>query len=312
MVSKLFYKTLYSFGYLFSLIPLRVLYLFSDLLYFPLYYCIRYRRKIVRKNLVASFPEKTLRDIIRIEKKFYAFFCDYIIETIKLFSISRKAMMRRMKFENIQEIEEVFASGQSCSLYLGHYCNWEWISSLPMHIGKECKCGQIYHALENPAFDRLFLKIRGRFGAHSIAMEDTFRTIVTWQRQGDLSIVGYISDQAPSYNAMHYWTNFLNHEDTPVFTGPERISRLVNAVPFYTEIERTKRGYYKCRFIRMTESIKETPKFSITETYFRMLENTIVREPSFWLWSHNRWKRTREGFQARFSEEEQQKLTSRL
>ena len=213
-----------------------------------------------------------------------------------------------MLFRSNQSVAE----GQSCSLYLGHYCNWEWISTIPLHLDcKEALNGQIYHPLENPVFDKLFLRMRDRFGSTSIAMEDTFRAIVGAKRQGRNSVIGYISDQVPLYDNVHYFTDFLHH-DTPVFTGAERITRMIDASVFYLEVSRPKRGYYVCRFVPMTRHAKDIPQFGITEQYFRMLEKTIEAEPQYWLWSHNRWKRTREGFCELFSKEEQDKRLSRL
>ena len=182
MKSSLYYL-IFAFWYIISLLPLRLLYIFSDLLYFPLYYCIRYRRQVVRKNLLSSFPEKSLNEILYIEKKFYSYFCDYLMETVKLFSMSKKQMQKRMHFEGIEQITEAFQAGHSCSMYLGHYCNWEWISSLPMHLGNSGISAQIYHPLENKAFVQLFLYMRGRFGATSIQMDDTFRTILGWKKK---------------------------------------------------------------------------------------------------------------------------------
>lgn len=311
MMSTIYYYIVFGFWYLASLLPLCILYIFSDILYFPLYYFVRYRRKIVRNNLVSSFPDKSLNEIKNIEKEFYSYFCDYIVETIKLFSISKKQIKKRMKFENVELLEEMFQSGRSCSVYLGHYCNWEWISTLPASVNAKYICAQIYHPLENKAFDRLFLYMRGRFGAYSIAMDDSFSTIMNWRKQGQVNVVGYISDQVPGYNNIHYWTDFLNH-DTPVFTGAERISRLADTAVFYADINRSKRGYYTCRFVKMADDLKQHPKFSITEGYFRLLENTIQRSPQYWLWSHKRWKRTREVYNQLYSPEEQKKRLSRL
>ncbi len=310
MMKNLLYYIVFAFWYLLSLLPLRVLYGISDILYFLLYYGVRYRRKIVRRNLVSSFPEKTEDQILCIEKKYYSFFCDYIVETIKLMSISEKQMRSRMKFEGLEQVKAFLDEGKPCSLYLGHYCNWEWISSLAMHFGAGKLCGQIYHPLENSVFDRLFMHIRGRFGAVSISMEDTFRTIVGWQRSGTPNIVGYISDQVPGYGSMHYWPFFLNH-DTPTYTGAERISKLVNAAVYYVDIYRPARGYYVGKFIKITDAAKEVPNFYITEQYYRLLEKSIQRDPPYWLWSHNRWKRTREEFNQVFSEEKRRKLLSR-
>ena len=309
-MKSILYYIVFSFWFLASLLPLRLLYVFSDLLYYPLYYGVRYRRKVVRNNLVSSFPEKDMKEIIQIEKDFYSFFCDYMVETVKLFSMSKKEMQKRMTFEGTELVTDAFDAGRSCSCYLGHYCNWEWVSSLPIHLGRPEICGQVYHPLENAAFDKLFLHLRSRFGAKSITMNDTFRTVIGWKKSKILNIVGYISDQVPGYESVHYFADFLHH-DTPVFTGTERISKIADTTVVYLDISRPKRGYYLCRFVKIADSLNNHPIFYATEQYFRLHEQTIQRAPQYWLWSHNRWKRTREEFNQLFSEEERTKRLSR-
>ena len=309
-MKSILYYIVFSFWFLASLLPLRLLYVFSDLLYYPLYYGVRYRRKVVRNNLVSSFPEKDMKEIIQIEKDFYSIFCDYMVETVKLFSMSKKEMQKRMTFEGTELVTDAFDAGRSCSCYLGHYCNWEWVSSLPIHLGRPEICGQVYHPLENAAFDKLFLHLRSRFGAKSITMNDTFRTVIGWKKSKILNIVGYISDQVPGYESVHYFADFLHH-DTPVFTGTERISKIADTTVVYLDISRPKRGYYLCRFVKIADSLNNHPIFYATEQYYRLLEQTIQRAPQYWLWSHNRWKRTREEFNQLFSEEERTKRLSR-
>lgn len=308
-MKHLLYKLSFIAWYVCSLLPFRLFYCISDAMYYILFYAIRYRRKVIYNNLTASFPEKTPAEIDQIARKFYAFFCDYMVETIKYFSISEQNIRRRIRFEGIEAARQDIQKGQSVSLFLGHYCNWEWVSSLGIHF--DCQCGQIYHPLENPYFDKLFLHMRSRFKVQSIAKDDTFLVIGGWEKKGIHSVVGYIADQAPGYASTHYWTNFLNH-DTPVFTGAERIAKILNTTAYYIDIERPKRGYYLCRFVKITDSIDKQPIFYVTEQYFRLLEKSIQRAPQYWLWSHNRWKRTREEFNRLYSEEERKKRLSRL
>jgi len=310
MSSSIFYYIVYAFWYAISLLPLGALYLLSDGLYYLVYHLARYRRPLVRKNLTNSFPEKSEEEIVRIEKDFYSWFCDYLVESIKLLSMSRKQMERRMVFKGVERIQHYFNEGLSCSVYLGHYCNWEWITSLPLHLTNGISA-QIYHPIENAATNRLFLKLRGRFNAKSIAMDDTFRTIMTWKKEGKVNVVGYIADQVPGLQNVHCFVNFLHH-DTPVFTGTERISVLIGAKVFYADITRPRRGYYVCEFKEITLPKEEYVKFAYTKKYFELLEATINRTPQYWLWSHNRWKRTREQFNQEFSEEKRKRMLNRL
>lgn len=297
----LFYIVLFVW-YLLSLLPLRVLYVLSDIFFVLAYYVLRYRRRLVRKNLMDSFPEKKESDIIKIEKGFYLFLCDYIVESMKLLTMSKKDLQRRMVFKGTETVDEIIADGQSCAIYLGHYCNWEWITSLPLYVTKDAQCGQIYHPLENKDFDRLFLRLRERMGAVCIPMAETLRRIVEFKKKGKQVVVGYISDQVPYWNNIHYWTNFLHH-DTPVLTGTERIAKSANHAVFYLDVRCVRRGYYECEFKLITREPKKYKDFELTEIYFRELEKTIQRDPKYWLWSHNRWKRTHEEFNRRYDPE---------
>jgi KDO2-lipid IV(A) lauroyltransferase len=248
----------------------------------------------VRKNLVNAFPDKDLKEIIKIEKGFYAFFCDYAVETLKMLTMSEKEMRRRMTYEGLVEAEKAMTeSGKSCILYLGHYCNWEWVTSIPMHLNNEAIVrGHIYHPLENKFFDNLFLKIRSRFGSENISMNATLRRIVNIRRKGKQFMIGFISDQTPEWDSIRYWTNFMN-QDTPVFSGTERIARQTESLVYYLNMTRPKRGYYHGNFILMTAEPQNLPENALTDMYFQLLEESIRHNPQYWLWSHNRWKRQR-------------------
>ena len=116
-------------------------------------------------NLRSAFPEideKHLKDITR---KYYRFLGDYFVETARMSRMSRDEIESRMRFENIEELDADLGAGKSVTLYLGHYCNWEWVSSLPLHFAPDTVCAQVYHHLHSRAMDEVFMKIRTRFDA---------------------------------------------------------------------------------------------------------------------------------------------------
>lgn len=289
--------------YILSLIPLKVGYLITDIIIFPLlYHLIGYRKKLVRKNLRESFPEKSEQELRDIERGFYHFLCDYFVETIHLASMSRDEMLMRMRFEGLEAIDHSIAQGRSVAVYLGHYCNWEWMSSYPMSLAKDnnADCLQIYHPLQNAAADEWFLGIRQRFGAKCVKMAETLRYLVKAKKDNKPTITGFIADQVPIWESIHHWMTFLNHEETPVLTGAEKIAKKLDMNVYYLDCERIKRGYYKCTLRLITQSPQDYNDFDITEKYFSLMEATIRRQPQFWLWSHNRWKRTKEEYAKRF------------
>jgi KDO2-lipid IV(A) lauroyltransferase len=301
---KITYYIIGGIWWLLSLLPLKILYLFSDMLYVLVHHVIGYRKKIVRKNLTNSFPEKSLDEIKQIEKGFYHFFCDYIVETIKQFSISKEEMKKRMVISGVEEMKDRMEKENKtfCFIYLGHFCNWEWIASLPYWVPNDILCAQIYHPLYNKAFDKLFLRIRNKFGGECIPMKETLRRIIELRRAKQKTIIGFISDQAPKWNSIHHFVDFLNQE-TPVFIGTEKIAKQVDALVYYGDVRRVKRGFYTCEFKPMTEKpVKEIPDWELTDAYAHLLEEMISRHPNFWLWSHNRWKRTKEEWLRRKAE----------
>lgn len=283
------YPLLYAVAYLHALLPFRVLYVLSDILYLMVYHVARYRRKLVRKNLENAFPEKTRKNIRKIEKKFYRQLCDYFVETIKTIRLTDAEVRRRMKFENPEMINRLTADGKSCILSLGHYGNWEWVPAIVLYFMPGVEQGFVYKRLHSAAFDQLFLKIRTRFRSMSIEMNTAFRQMIHLRNEKKTMVVGFLTDQRPSLQQGHYWTTFM-HQLTPVQTGMEKIARHLGTSIVYLDIQKVKRGYYTGRFFLITPDAGEEPEFAIMERYIRKLEETIMREPAYYLWSHNRWK----------------------
>lgn len=294
-IQRIAYVILYTIWYTLSCLPLRVLYLLSDAVAFLLYHVIGYRRKVVSKNIRDSYPNLTDKEYKKIEHKFYCHFCDLIIESLKYFSMSEKEVKKRLQFKGIELIEESYNNGRSCGIFLGHYGNFEWTSSMPLWVDHDrCQCVQFYRRLDNKVLNRILEHQRNRWGSVNVPANESIRYLARYRKEGKPFIIGFAADQTPWWRDIHYWTNFLNHPETPVFTGAERIMRKFDMDVYYLDITRVKRGKYIAEYKRITTKPNEHPEFWITEQYTRMMEETINRAPAYWLWSHNRWKRTKE------------------
>lgn len=289
MGNKILYAIVYSWAKVHALLPMRILYILSDILYFLIYYVIGYRIKVVRKNLSDSFPEKTDIELRRLERRFYHHFADYIVETIKLAHISLSELQQRGFIVNPEVLNDLLDKGHSCCMLLmGHYGNWEWLSGSTTRL-KDCRMYQIYRPLNNQAIDKLFIYLRTKFGSFGIKKNDTLRDIIALKREGIRSLVIFLADQTPSPSNLHYWTTWLN-QDTPMLTGPERIARKLNIPVIYLDVRQLRRGYYDATLHIISENPKDTPEFWITEKYARMMERSILRDPAYYLWTHKRWK----------------------
>ena len=288
------YYILFGVWWLVSHLPLWFLHGVASVASVFLFHVIRYRRKVVHENIKSAFPELSSRERLIIERKFFTHFCDLMMESVKFFSISKKEMRRRMKFKGIELLEESCRNGRSCGVFLGHYGNWEWISSMPLWIDPDlCQCTQLYHPLENYVTDQLVLYTRKRFGGKNITADKSIKYMVNYMRQGKPILVGFIADQAPFWDNIYHWTDFLHHE-TPWFTGAERIMQKLDMDVYYLDVRRVKRGYYEAEYKRITTEPKKFEQFKLTDIYSEMLEETIKRDPAYWLWSHRRWKRSKE------------------
>ena len=286
----LWYKLFYGFCRLLALLPLRCIYLLSDLFFVLLRYVVRYRRKVVMENLRNSFPEKNERERRQIARKFYRFLCDVFFETIKLTGINQQQIHRRIYIINSEIIDDLHRKGKQVFFISGHYGNWEWLATLedatPYHHAF------LYHPLENTFFDRFFYNLRTKFGSEAIPTNTAVRAINRYIQGNRLIMLLLLSDQSPRRDAIHYWTTFLNQE-TPVFLVVEKLARRYNTAVVYCELQRVKRGYYEAHLTLITENAAEADETEITEKHVRLLEQTIRRNPQYWLWSHRRWKHKR-------------------
>lgn len=267
--------------------PFRVLYALSDGLYLILYYVVGYRRKVVKQNLKESFPDKSDKEIKAIEKRFYRYFSDNLLEICKMGSISHEEMKKRMHFVNVDVINKRLREGHSIAVYLGHYGNWEWVSSLPLSLDNDVTAAQIYHRLSNPAIDKVMLENRASCHAVNVEMRETARFINRKAMNNEVCITGFIADQSPRKKDAKYFLHFLNHE-IPVITATEKIIKHYNLDTFFLKVSRVKRGYYEAEFISM--SCETESEFELTHKYFSLLEQTIIDNPEYYLWTHRRFK----------------------
>lgn len=276
-----------------ALLPFCILYALSDILFIFVYYIFKYRRAVAEKNINESFPEKSDAERKKIVKDFYRHFCDIFVETIKLLHVSDKEMRRRVKFINMEEVDKSVEQGRSIIMYAGHFCNWEWLSSITLwskHCSELVQFGQVYKPLKNKWFDRFFLNLRSRFNSESYPMKTVLRDLLKARQNGKITITGFISDQNPSRNDFDDVIMFLNHY-TAFITGSEVIAKKMDMDAMVFDVRKVKRGYYECTIKVISRNPKETEQYEITNTYARILENMIKEAPAMWLWTHKRWKR---------------------
>ncbi len=287
MQAAIYYLILPIF-YLISYLPFRVLYMLSDVLYLILYKGLNYRKDVVRNNLINSFPDKSEMEIIEIEKAFYSYFFDLVLETLKTLTITPKTVMKRMKAIDMSSFERFAKQDQSVIIVMGHFGNWE-LAGARFSQDQLHQLIVIYHPLKNKYFNKLIVHMRTRLGNKLYAMNETLRGMI--RDKNELTATAFIADQTPSPKGA-YWTTFLN-QDTPVFTGTAKIAKKLDYPVIYVSVKRLKRGYYTITSELLVEHPKNLEEDQISEMHTKRLEKDILENPEIWLWSHRRWKHSK-------------------
>lgn len=285
------YILLYPLLFLISILPFRLLYIFSDFIYFIVYRVVGYRKKVVRENLAMALPHLSTEERKKIEKKFYSHMCDMFLEMIKTMTISRKEMEKRYKFVNLDVYMDLEKKKKSIALLCAHYASYEWLISMNYHI--TFKGYGIYKRISNKYFDKLVHDIRSKFKATLITTKDTISTIEQNQKDGILGIYGFASDQSPKSSIKSHWSTFMGIE-TPIHVGAEIISKRLDMNVIFLKTKKIKRGYYEATLEIMSEDAKSIPNFEISDAFIRKVEEQIYEAPEYYLWTHKRWKHKKE------------------
>ena len=278
---------LYPIIWFISILPFRILYLFSDMVYGLVYYVIGYRKKIVRHNLAIALPHLSAKERLVIEKKSYHHLCDMFLEMIKTMSLSEKEMDKRFSFTNLETLTNMEKEGKSIAVMMAHYASYEWAISLNKYSALTSYA--IYKKIANKHFDKLVKDIRLKFKAVLITTSETIPTIEKNYRDNHLGLYGFASDQSPHLSKTHHWGTFMGLE-TPVHTGAEMLVKRFDMNVIFLKVKKVKRGYYEATFETMFDQPSTVPNYQISDEFLRRVEKQILEAPEYYLWTHKRWK----------------------
>ncbi len=290
------YILVYPVLWLISILPFRLLYAFSDVLYLFIYKIFDYRTNTVKKNLRLVFPDKSQGEIKLIMDKFYHHLCDMIVESIKSLTISKAELKKRYQFTNLELLHSLEKKERSIILMCAHYGSWEWIFILQTYL--KHKGYAVYKRLANKYFDRLVKRIRAKHNTYLITTKQTLSVLNDSKKKGELTINGFVSDQSPKAHKAFHWNEFMGIK-VPMYTGAEMLAKKLDMAVVFFSVKRIKRGYYETTFKTITEHPKEYRDYEITDIFFKLVEEQILEAPQYYLWTHKRWKH-RDKVPARF------------
>ena len=286
----LLYVIMYPFIWCVSILPFRILYLFSDFVFLIVYYLIGYRKEIVKENLKLTLTHLSDEERLIIEKKFYHHLCDMFLEMIKTMTISKEEITKRYVIKNIEVYTNLEKQQKSIALMCAHYASYEWAISMNFEI--KFKGYGIYKKIANPYFDKLVHAIRSKFKASLITTKETIPTIIENTKNKNLAVYGFASDQSPRQNSAHHWTKFMGIE-VPVHTGAEMLAKRYDMNVIFLKTKKVKRGYYEASLEILSENANAVPNYEITDHFLKLVEEQIYEAPQYYLWTHKRWKHKR-------------------
>lgn len=286
----LIYILIYPFIWFLSILPFRMLYFLSDCIYFLVYYIIGYRKKTVRENLALALPHLTVKQRLRVEKKFFSHLCDTFMEMAKTMTISRKEIERRFRFTNLNDYLEYEKKEKSIALLCGHYASYEWAISVNHYINY--RGVGIYKKISNKYFDKLVHDIRSRFKAHLVTTKATVSTIEENYHKKVLCVYGFANDQSPKLTSTFHWKKFMGME-VPIQTAAEMLSKKFDMNVLFLRVKKIKRGFYEASFELLSDNAKAVPDYEITDRFMELVEKQILEAPEYYLWTHKRWKHRR-------------------
>jgi Kdo2-lipid IVA lauroyltransferase/acyltransferase len=274
-----------------KLLPVPLLYGFSNLFHFIAYWIIGYRRDVVKKNIESSFPGIPDKELKRLTNLFYKNLADLLMEGIWSFTISRKQVLKRYRIINPEVIEHFSIAGQSIIGVTGHYANWEW-GSLSAGLQTDFNVVAFYKPLKNKYIDKFVRWSRSRFGTSLASINETTLTFEKYRQTKTLFLMAADQGMPKKFSERAYWIHFLNH-DIPFLHGLEKHARFNNLPVIYVDIQRIRRGRYTVELSVLAKSPLEFEEGALTEMYARKLESIILKKPENWLWSHKRFKLAR-------------------
>lgn len=280
----------YPFLWIISILPFRIFYALSDVVYVLVYHIIGYRKKVVRANLALALPHLNAAERLDIEKKSYHHLCDMFMEMIKTMTISSDEMNKRFTITNLEVIKEYEQKGKSIMLIASHYASWEWLITLNQKLS--VKGIGVYKKLANVYFDNLVVKIRSKYNTELVP---TYKTIplISKNKQDKIQCVyGLASDQSPKADRIFHWQSFMGIE-VPVHTGPEMLAKKYDMTVVFAKVKKLKRGYYELTIVPLSDNPKSVPDFEITNAYIKEVEKQILEAPEYYFWTHKRWKHRR-------------------
>jgi Kdo2-lipid IVA lauroyltransferase/acyltransferase len=201
-----------------------------------------------------------------------------------------------VEYEHPELISMHLKNGQSVIMTGSHHCNWEWAAITVAGSVKGEVVG-VYKRLTNKYIERYVKVQRAGMGMTLLEMKSTMQSLSEHTAQPAAYVL--MADQWPSNPKRAHWAEFMGRE-TACLPGVDFISRQYGFPVIYYEMTRLRRGFYRISFSELValERVQEFAEGEITTLNQKRITEQVKTDPANWLWSHKRWKRTRQNVEA--------------
>ena len=240
-------------------------------------------KKTVENNLRIAFPNLSDNEIKKYILEMWEYYGKIFAEYIFLSEL-RNNKKANIKISGIHILEKLKINNDSVVFISGHFDNFELMA---MYLEKSgIKLSTIYRPLNNFFMNTIMEKLRTKYICKKQIKKGRtgIRESLRLFKEG--YSIALMIDQRVSEGPK---INFFNKEAYTT-TVPAQFVKKFNCKVVPINIVRTNNINFEIKVFEPFEFKKNDSINEITLALNKWLENTIIENPSKWIWSHNRWK----------------------
>ena len=241
-------------------------------------------KKLIHTNIKKAFPKNNSVEIKKLTKLMWNNYGRVFAEYMFIKDFRFEKINSKIEIIGQEILDEIKKSNKPVVFISGHFSNFELMA---MQIEKAgIKLSAIYRPLNNIFLNRIMEKIRKKYICKNQIKKGIAgtRELIKFQRNN--YSIALMIDQRVSEGEK---VNFFNQEAYTT-TIPAQLAKKFDMpiVPIF--IERINDTNFKIKISKPVNFLKSDSIKDITSKLNVIIEEMILKNPTQWIWSHNRWK----------------------